>query len=397
MKVDVRVATSGDLTRIRELDAVCFPSGDPDSEPTAPGELERGLSDGQLSVATVDTRIVGFLQYAVTSDGLQPLVFVSAVGVDPVARRQGVARTLLEVLLAQSSNSHRIATTTSPTNIAMAALLCALNFVGVDYIEDYFGPGRDRLYFEWSPLDSYGRRVDAVLVPTAAQLSLRQLLARPDRTLYSVVDLPHGWHFAISATSGTDDSTLMTNEVSVSGSFAGTILASLTFLFGFGASSDPRTPETLLAALAVSIVVSTFALVGYANASGELSRIRTGAFSRYMVYANLTSEFGGVYPLLLLTGAIFMATRAGTVSGAVVAMTSSAMIYLYHRSGLSLICRYQRSHRWAWKAYEASLTALPFAAFGLLHVFDASVAWTSAVGVLLVGGLLVCLKKAQER
>ena len=395
----IRSATDRDRDSIHALDAICFPADDVNTQAAAPGELEQGIRDGTLYVAEQIGTTVGYLQYSMTHHAGGPLVFIGGVGVHPDARGQGIARALLQHLLSATRRTGptpcRYATTTAPKNIAMIRLLCSLGFEGIDYIEDYFGPGRDRIYFEREASGQYQQRSDPVLVPVAASKAAVSLLSSSERHVLGVVELPHGWHYEITRRLPSDDSTLMSNEVAVSSSFSGTVLAALTFLFGFAIG---RTQADILGGLALSLILSTFALVAYTNASGELARIRAGSYARHMVVANIVSEFGGVYPLFLFTAAIVMNAVGDSVASAAVSVVTTAVVGLYNASGFDLVTRYasKSTRPVLWNLYRASLLALPILAYPFIAVWDVSWLWTCAVGVTLFAGMGVCLKISDE-
>jgi len=117
-----------------------------------------------------------------------------------------------------------------------------------------------------------------------------------------------------------------------------------------------------------------------------------------MILGNIASEFGGLYPLLLFTVAIFLSRTATASSGAIVAAAASGVIAGYHVSGLSMIARYSSSERSEvlWAIYGWVLAAQPLLGYALIYWADMSWIWTLLSGLLLGGGLSACLIVGKE-
>jgi ribosomal protein S18 acetylase RimI-like enzyme len=148
MELNVRVALSSDLPELIALDAECFPKGNTDLEPAPAGEIEAGVDDGGVFVATADSKVVGMLQLDKVSSNEWELL---TLAITSSHRNQGVGQALMErffLELSQSPYMVAVSCMTSPSNQAMQGLLESYGFVQVGLLEDYFGPGKHRLKFQ---------------------------------------------------------------------------------------------------------------------------------------------------------------------------------------------------------------------------------------------------------
>jgi ribosomal protein S18 acetylase RimI-like enzyme len=171
----VTVAVEYDLGEIRQLDELCFPPGDLHREPAAPGELERGIAAGHVSIVRRNGVIVGFLQY---EKPLEDHIYISALGVHPDVRGQQVGRSLLQNMLAKIAESGKdpaVSTVTGPSNYAMLALLLSQGFVVRTIMKDYYGPGRDRFYCQYKVRTDYVDSDDRYIVPAHASRWARSI------------------------------------------------------------------------------------------------------------------------------------------------------------------------------------------------------------------------------
>ncbi|MBQ9917189.1 MAG: GNAT family N-acetyltransferase [Microbacterium sp.] len=311
-QVTIRGATVADLAGVKALDHTAFAPQE-SAEVAADGEFERGVTQEGLIVAVSGDEIVGFVQFGPTiaSDW-----FIYGAAVAPQRRGEGYAGRLVEAALAairgHAGNEIRVAATTAPSNTAMVRVLTGAGFVGTAWVEDYFGPGKDRLYFE---LVSGGSAdfAERILIPTTSVNSVKTLL-QSKRHLIAAVRLPHGWTFEIATPLDSEPATAQTNEVAVSSAFAGTLMAAFTFVFGF-ALATAEIGADLLAASGIGVLVSLLALIAYTNASGDLARLRPRAWDRFIRVGNSWSEFGAVYLLFALTPALVLSATDGSVGG----------------------------------------------------------------------------------
>lgn len=311
-QVTIRAATVADLAAVKALDKTAFAPGE-SAELAADGEFERGVAEEGLIVAVSGNEIVGFVQFGPT---IAAEWFIYGAAVAPQRRGEGHAGHLVNAALAairrRAGNEIRVAATTAPTNTAMVRVLTNTGFVGTAWVDDYFGPGKDRLYFE---LVSGGSTdyTERILIPTTSVNSVKTLL-QSKRHLIASVRLPHGWNFEVATPLDSEPATAQTNEVAVSSAFAGTLMAAFTFVFGF-ALTTAEIGADLLAASGIGVLVSLLALIAYTNASGDLARLRPRAWDRFIRVGNSWSEFGSVYLLFTLTPALVLSATDGSVGG----------------------------------------------------------------------------------
>jgi ribosomal protein S18 acetylase RimI-like enzyme len=148
MELELRIANQSDLPDLIALDAECFPPGNFDLEPAPPGELETGIFEGSIFVATLSDKAVGMLQLQKVSSNEWELL---TLAVTASQRGQGVGKMLMDRLFVELSQSPylvAVSCLTSPNNEAMQGLLESFGFVQVGLLADYFGPGRHRLKFQ---------------------------------------------------------------------------------------------------------------------------------------------------------------------------------------------------------------------------------------------------------
>ena len=148
MELTVRVAAVEDLPQLIALDAECFPHGNVDLEPAPAGEIEAGVEEGAVFVASLQEKIVGMLQLDRLSSNEWELLTLAISGPH---RGQGVGRALMDSFLAELAKSPylvAVSCLTSPNNLVMQGLLESYGFVQVGLLADYFGPGKHRLRFQ---------------------------------------------------------------------------------------------------------------------------------------------------------------------------------------------------------------------------------------------------------
>lgn len=96
----------------------------------------------------------------------------------------------------------------------------------------------------------------------------------------------------------SDDAAL--SEIAVSVALTSFLSGACLFFMGLllSSESDPPQSRAALGMLFVAALGFLFSTLIYANASGEVVRLRTTSFSHQMAVANALSEYLGVYPLV---------------------------------------------------------------------------------------------------
>ena len=148
MDLSINVAVASDLPALLSLDAECFPRGNIDLEPAPAGEIESGVKDGGVFVASFNSEIVGMLQLDKVSSNEWELL---TLAITSSHRGQGIGKALMDRFLAELAQSPylvAVSCLTSPNNLAMQGLLESYGFVQVGLMADYFGPGKHRLKFQ---------------------------------------------------------------------------------------------------------------------------------------------------------------------------------------------------------------------------------------------------------
>jgi ribosomal protein S18 acetylase RimI-like enzyme len=148
MKIEIRIATETDLPSVLALDAECFPAGNTDLEPAPPGEIEEGIKDQTILVATLHEKVVGMLQFEKISSNEWELL---SLAITQASRAQSVGKALMDRFFLELSRSPflvAVSCMTSPNNEPMQGLLESFGFVQVGLLTDYFGPGKHRLKFQ---------------------------------------------------------------------------------------------------------------------------------------------------------------------------------------------------------------------------------------------------------
>jgi ribosomal protein S18 acetylase RimI-like enzyme len=339
----VTLAVEQDLHEIRKLDQLCFLPGDLDRESAAPGELEKGILTRRISIIRRSGEIVGFLQY---EQPLEDHIYISALGVHPDFRKQQVGRTLLENLLSQISASGKnpaISTVTSPSNYAMLRLLLSQGFVVRTIMRDYFGSGHDRFYCQYKVRIGYVDPDDRYLIPALAAEHIAKLMTTEGYVITSVVTLPTGPTFEIRKFERDNFAALQSDECAASITFSAGALGAITFILGF-TFVYAYYPADIRVLLIGAAVATTFSLIIYANASGELSRLRSNIFNHHMKWGNALSEYGGILPFLVtLPVTLASVTKNEQVSFTAAAIVSLAL-YMYERSRFAIASRFERTH-----------------------------------------------------
>lgn len=382
-----RIANSDDLQRLVDLDAICFPVDDPDHQHASPGELESGVALRQVTVAVDGERIVGFLHVERPS---ADHAVISAIGVHPDYRRSGLASSMLDGYL-ESMGSFvleqiSLSTVTSPRNLPMLRILLSRGFVVRTFMKNYFGEERDRVYCQLRIRRPYVDPNDRYLVPVSARDEVESLLDTQSYAITNVLHTAADWLFEISRFDENDVTALQSNEYNAGIAFSTAMLSVLTFILGFSFASD-RYPDGARALLVIATAATTLSLIVYANASGEIGRLRSRDFDLHMKWGNLLSEYGGVIPFILSLSLTFVEVTKNVYAGWLLAVGFSGSLLLYERSKFSMTTRYPARRKFRWPAYATSLLPSVSAA---THASNASSwIWTAVAIVLLSWRIIV--------
>jgi ribosomal protein S18 acetylase RimI-like enzyme len=372
-----RSATAADLPALYALDAVCFPPGDPSRKPAVPGEFENGVAGGLIRVCEVDGNVVGFVQLELP---LPNHLYIGGLGVHPEFRRRGIGSRLVDQVLASEHLANRsISVVTAPDNHAMLRVLFAKRFVVRTILQNYFGPGAHRLY-----LQHYGGRVqmvpdERIIVPAKAWDRVAAMLESGDYVITALADLPADVAFEVTRMGREDLVALRSEEGSVGVSFSGSLLAAITFILGisFASSNFPNDVRILLIAATFATLLS---LVIYANAQGDLARIRSYTFDSYMQWGNVLSEYGGVIPFLISLPVIFAQVSSSFVLALVTASVSAVAMLMYMHSRFSISSRYPATV--LTRVLQVLICADPV--LGILDAEYLTVAWPWTVLTIVV-------------
>ncbi|MFX0575517.1 GNAT family N-acetyltransferase [Nocardia nepalensis] len=378
---EIRVANADDVADLKVLDASCFPDDDHRLEPASEDELEDGVSGGRVFVAVEEDKIVGFIHFERPSPSH---VYISSLAVHTDWQRQGLGARLLDHMMSKlrstsDGKSPSISTMTSPQNHAMLRLLFSRRFVARTIMRGYFGPGRDRIYCQHKLRVDFLDPDERYLVPVAADEHWERLLSDEKYVITAIVQLPSGPAFEFCRFDRDDLAGLESDEVSTSVTFAGTILAAVTFILGFSLTSDSF-PNLVRALLLASTLATTLALVIYTNSAGDIARLRSNSFNTYIRTGNILSEYGGFYPFLISLPITFSyiseSVPAGLVSGAFFGVS----LALYELSPFSISNRFPRS------PYRVTLLALAITAplTGVAANRSDMGTWAWTIGLVLV-------------
>lgn len=377
----IGVAKSSDHKEIETLDALSFPQDDIHREPAVPGELSAGIKSGQILVARIEGRIVGFLHY---EKPLDDHIYISALAVHPDYRSRGIASTLLDHFLKISSKTTGnpgISTVTSPTNIPMLRILTSRGFLVRTVMKDYFGPGRDRFYCQYRSRLDFVHPDDRFIVPANALPHLYLIMEATEYAITSVTRLPSGPAFEVCRFEREDISSLQADEVAVGVQFSSGILAAITFILGFSLTSSSYGDDVRV--VLIGAVISTiFSLTVYANASGELARIRTNNFHQHMKLGNILSEHGGVLPFLIILPVIFAGVSDNKTVSWVITLVAMIAIIIYDRSRFSISYRFRRG--WLVNILAAIIYLSPLSGTLLIHLRIPTWTWTTVISLALI-------------
>jgi hypothetical protein len=151
----IRIAQICDASTVRSIDEKSSGLAGSWLESAPPDELESGIQKGDVLVAQIDNRIVGYVH--LDRDG-QDYFYLSGIVVIDGMRGLGVGGSLLDASLASLRKARLpLCTVTSPFNVAMLKLLFGHGFVGWCALPNFFGRGRHRIGLQ---LQEPGNMVD---------------------------------------------------------------------------------------------------------------------------------------------------------------------------------------------------------------------------------------------
>ncbi|WP_188316331.1 GNAT family N-acetyltransferase [Solihabitans fulvus] len=335
-----RLAVAEDLPQLEILYTLCFPVDNVIHKPSAPSELPACVAGDLVQVCAIGDRIVAFAQLNLPIDHH---LYINAVAVHPEFRQQGLGGHLLDnTLNSEYATERSISAVASPDNLAMLRLLFSRRFIVRTIMYDYCGFGVHRFYLQHKSRRQYVDPDERFIVPLTSWSHLSFLLQSDDHVITAAVPMPSGPAFEVSRFEREDVALLQSDESQSGVNFAGTMLAAITFVLGFSFASS-NYPDDVRILLIGAAFASTMALVVYANASGELSRIRSNNFGNYMKLGNTLSEYGGVLPFLISLPATFSQVASSAVASFTTAAASTLALYFYMHSRFSIAARFTSS------------------------------------------------------
>lgn len=135
------------------------------------------------------------------------------------------------------------------------------------------------------------------------------------------------------------------NEASISVMLTSFMTAVVIFFIGLLLTGDAklqirlRVPLVLLFFSAFGFLYSTLI---YANASGEIARLKKNMFDRQMTIGNILSEFFGVYCLVFAVPIVVLGYSPDKILSFFVLIISLLSFLIYHLMGYSILERYMK-------------------------------------------------------
>jgi ribosomal protein S18 acetylase RimI-like enzyme len=100
------------------------------------------ISENTLYLIRYQGAVIASGSFRILHDGN---AYIGNVAVDPAFRRMGVARAVMDVLLAKTADAPTVALVTHPDNDAALRLYTSLGFSRGDTLANYFGDGEPRV------------------------------------------------------------------------------------------------------------------------------------------------------------------------------------------------------------------------------------------------------------
>jgi len=199
---------------------------------------------------------------------------------------------------------------------------------------------------------------------------------------------------------------LYMGEVEIGVSFTSFMTGVVFFFIGLLLTGDPslqqflRIPMLYLFMSAYGFLYSTLV---YANASGEVARLRRKSFDTQMKIGNILSEYWGVYGLVFASPLVILGYSPDKLLALFVLGVSLLGFILYHLSGFSILERY----------FSRNVFLSIFSIMSLLHVgsfvsfycvmeyhlkiMGAYYGFSILVGVGMIVIFLICMKREEKR
>lgn len=334
-----RLATPVDLIQIATLHKSCFPSENGNHETADSPVIARKIREEMVHVSEQDGRIVAFLELE------RPLpnhLVIRTIAVHPDFRNRRVASELLGwTMVTASGNNRQISLTVDPTDHALLRLAFSHGFNAFAVHLDEHEERGFRLYLQRQELRKFHIRTDeSVLIKATSMKQISDMLISGEHIITRLTR--DNSEFEISRIDRDELATLRSEENSGSISFAGSMLAAITFILGISFTSNtfPNDVRILLIAATFSTLLS---LVIYTNAIGDLSRIRSDEYDEHSRWGNILSEYGGVLPFLISLPVAFSEVADSFWAALITAAASSAALLLYIKSRFSISSRYRSS------------------------------------------------------
>jgi GNAT superfamily N-acetyltransferase len=379
--MDIRLAGPGDLEALRKLDNLAFPPGNPDLEPSGPMELERGLEHDELWLGFEGNKPVGFLHVERIEEDRFNLI---SLVISPDFQRRGFGRQFLAFITVEFLKGRpkaEITCVTSPRNAGMIAALLSSGFIGTSIVRDFFGPGKDRLVFQFSPNRFEYVHRNQMYVPLESSIAIEKLMASGSMHIVSFHLGSQGDLVELAKFVENDVAGLRQTEANTSVAQASGVLAALTFLLGFS-FVDPDYSLPLRLFLIVGIVATLGSIQVYANSTGNMVRIGDGSFDAHMKWGNLLLDFGGHYPLVLILPALFVSGAQVGVIAFLVGTIVTVLLVAYELSPFSIFRRHQRTAVGTVLMYTTSL--LPMLAAPIEVLLGSQAVWVILSGSVLL-------------
>ncbi|MGW2419417.1 N-acetyltransferase family protein [Streptomyces sp. NPDC001709] len=334
-----RVARPADLAELSSLlSDTCDAGAMPSSE-----LLADAIARGLVRVAEADSDMVGCIAAEMPAPGH---IRLSVISVRDGMRRQGMASRLLAEMVEEVPQNPNepplISAVATVDELAVVRLLLKGGFIGTRVMRTGRTGDGVQIHYQYKLRVEYIDPDARHLVPVSAREQLTESLAPGDHAVTALVTLAGEPAFEIARFEQDDPAALQSGEAAAGIAFSGSILAAITFLLGFAFASS-RFPDDVRLLLIGATFSTVLSLIVYANASGELARIRSNSFGKIMKWGNVLSEYGGVLPFLISLPVTYAQVSDDPWTTIVLAVVISAGIAWYERSEFSIAHRFRRS------------------------------------------------------